>query len=48
MQGHCRRSDRGLVAAALREIFDAESFPDAKARLAEVCERFAGPLPKLA
>jgi hypothetical protein len=24
MQGHCRRSERGIVAAALREIFDAE------------------------
>ena len=25
MQGHCRRSERGLVAAALREIFDART-----------------------
>jgi len=48
MQGHGRRSDRGLVAAALREIFNASGIAEAKARLAEVCERFAGPLPKVA
>ncbi|KAB2846260.1 MAG: IS256 family transposase [Hyphomicrobiaceae bacterium] len=48
MQGHGRRSDRGLVAAALREIFNAEGYEEAKARLAEVCERFAGPLPRVA
>ncbi len=48
MQGHCRRSERGLVAAALREIFDAEGAEQAKARLGEVLGRFRGPLPKLA
>ena len=39
MAGHCRRSERGLVAAALREIFDASDLGAAKARLAEVSER---------
>ncbi len=48
MQGHCRRSERGLVAAALREIFDAEGAEQAKARLGEVLDRFRGPLPKVA
>jgi putative transposase len=48
MQGHCRRSERGIVAAALREIFDAEVAEQAKARLGEVLERFRGPLPKVA
>ncbi len=48
MHGHCRRSDRGLVSAALREIFDAESLEAAKSRLGEVLERFRGPLPKIA
>ena len=48
MQGHCRRSERGLVAAALREIFDAPDLEAAKARLGEVLERFRGPLPKIA
>jgi transposase-like protein len=48
MHGHCRRSDRGLVSAALREIFDAEGLEQAKARLGEVLERFRGPLPKVA
>ena len=48
MQGHCRRSERGLVSAALREIFDAHDLQAAKARLAEVTERFHEPLPKIA
>ncbi|GAC1326935.1 MAG: IS256 family transposase [Thermoleophilaceae bacterium] len=48
MQGHCRRSERGLVAAALREVFDAEGLEQARARLTEVLERFRGPLPKIA
>ena len=48
MQGHCRRNERGLVAAALREIFDAPDPQTAKARLADVIERFAVPLPKIA
>ena len=48
MHGHCRRSQRGLVSAALREIFDAEGLEAARARLGEVLDRFRGPLPKLA
>ena len=48
MHGHCRRSERGLVSAALREIFDAEGLEQAQLRLGEVLERFRAPLPKVA
>jgi len=48
MHGHCRPSERGLVSAALREIFNAEGRAAAKAHLGEVLERFRGPLPKIA
>jgi putative transposase len=48
MQGHCRRSERGIVAAALREIFDAEGEERARSHLGEVLERFRGPLPQIA
>jgi len=48
MQGHCRRNERGLVSAALREIFDAPDLETAKARLGEVLERFRDALPKIA
>ena len=48
MQGHCRRTERGLVSAALREIFDATGLQAAKARLGDVLERFRDPLPKIA
>ena len=48
MQGHCRRTERGLVSAALREIFDATGLQAAKARLGDVLERFQDPLPKIA
>ena len=48
MHGHCRRSERGLVSAALREIFDAENLEAARARLGEVLDRFRSPLPKVA
>jgi len=48
MQGHCRRSERGIVSAALREIFDAPDLEAAKTRLGDVLERFQDPLPKIA
>jgi transposase-like protein len=47
-QGHCRRSDRGLVAAALREVFDASSLEEARERAGVVIERFSGTVPKIA
>jgi putative transposase len=48
MHQHCRPSQRGLVSAALREIFNAESGAQARQRVAEVIERLAGPMPKVA
>jgi putative transposase len=48
MQGHCRRSERGLVAAALREVFDAEGLEQARAHLTKVTERLREPAPKIA
>jgi len=46
--GHCRRSERGLVAAALREIFDARDLDQAKQRMNSVLERFERSVPKVA
>ena len=48
MHGHCRRSERGLVSAALREIFDADNLEQARARLGEVLDRFRTTVPKVA
>ena len=44
---HCRRDQRGLVAAALREIFQAENGQAAKERVTSVLERLATVAPKV-
>src|SRR5512142_1556580 len=44
---HCRRDQRGLVAAALREIFNAESYEQAKQRVTSVLERLKDVAPKV-
>jgi putative transposase len=44
---HCRRDQRGLVAAALREIFNAEGYQQAKERVTHVLERLATAAPKV-
>jgi putative transposase len=44
---HCRRDQRNLVAAALREVFNAESQADARERVTHVLERLAGVAPKV-
>jgi putative transposase len=44
---HCRRDQRGLVAAALREIFQAEDGQAAKERVTNVLERLASVAPKV-
>jgi putative transposase len=44
---HCRRDQRGLVAAALREIFNAEGSKQAKERVTHVLERLASVAPKV-
>ena len=43
----CRRDERGLVAAALREIFNAESYEQAKQRVTSVLERLKDVAPKV-
>jgi len=48
MHGHCRRDERGLVSAALREIFDATDAETARDRCGSVLERFRGTVPKVA
>jgi putative transposase len=48
MLRHCRPSQRGMVSAALREIFNAESYEAARERAGEVIERLRGPAPKVA
>ena len=44
---HCRRDQRGLVAAALREVFNAEGLEQARARVGHVLERLQGIAPKV-
>jgi putative transposase len=48
MHGHCRRDERGLVSAALREIFDAPDAEVARERFGAVLERFRDTVPKVA
>jgi len=48
MHGHCRRDERGLVSAALREIFGAPDAAVARERFGSVLERFRGTVPKVA
>src|SRR3954447_11724395 len=44
---HCRRDQRGLVAAALREVFNADSGQQARERVGHVLERLAEVAPKV-
>jgi len=48
MLKHCRPSQRGLVSAALREVFNADGRDQARERVGEVLERFRGNVPKVA
>ena len=48
MLRHCRPAQRGMVSAALREIFNADSYDSARERCGEVIERLRGPAPKVA
>ena len=48
MLRHCRASQRGMVSAALREIFNAESYEQARERAGQVIERLQDPAPKVA
>jgi putative transposase len=44
---HCRRDQRNLVAAALREVFNAENQEQARERVSHVLERLASVAPKV-
>jgi putative transposase len=48
MHGHCKKSQRNMVSAALREVFNAEDLTDAKERSASVTQRLTKTVPKVA
>jgi putative transposase len=48
MHGHCRPSQRGLVSAALREVFNATDRDEARRRVGDVIERLTPIAPKVA
>jgi transposase-like protein len=48
MHRHCRPSQRGMVSAALREIFNATDQAAARERAGQVIQRLAGPAAKVA
>jgi transposase-like protein len=47
MHQHCRPTQRGLVSAALRELFQAEDGAQARERLGQVIERLEPTVPKV-
>jgi transposase-like protein len=47
MLAHCRRDQRGLVSAALREVFNAQDAADARDRAGHVLERLESLAPKV-
>jgi len=47
MLRYCRPHQRGMVSAALREIFNATSYQTARERSGEVIERLAATVPKV-
>ena len=47
MLAHCRRDQRGLVSAALREVFNAENHAQARERAGHVLERLEPVAPKV-
>lgn len=48
MLKHCRPAQRGMVSAALREVFNAPEEEAARERCGEVIERLRAPAPKVA
>ncbi len=48
MLGHCARAHQPMIATAIRQIFNADSLTDARARLAEVADRLGDLSPKVA
>lgn len=48
MHGHYRPSQRGLVSAALREVFNAQDQAEARQRVGEVIDKLTPIAPKVA
>jgi transposase-like protein len=48
MHQHCRPSQRSLVSAALREVFNAEDYDHARAHVTTVIEQLTSTVPKVA
>ena len=48
MTGHVARAQQPMVAAAIRSVFTADSYDEARATLADVAQRLQGPAPKVA
>jgi transposase-like protein len=48
MHQHCRPSQRALVSAALREVFNADSYDQARAHVTTVIDQLAPTAPKVA
>ena len=47
MHGHCRPSQRGMVSAALREVFNAPDDAEARRRVGALIDRLADQVPKV-
>ncbi|MTD43650.1 IS256 family transposase [Conexibacter sp. W3-3-2] len=47
MHGHCRRNERGLISAGLREVFQAADGTEARRRVGELLDRLAPVAPKV-
>jgi putative transposase len=48
MVGHCGRSQRPMIATAIRQIFNADTGAEAREQLAEVVDRLQAPAAKVA
>ena len=48
MLRHCRTSQRGMISAALREVFNADGHQAARERCGEVIDKLTDPAPKVA
>jgi len=47
MHGHCRPAQRGMVSAALREVFNAPDQPEARRRVTALIDRLTDQVPKV-
>jgi putative transposase len=47
MHGHCRPAQRGMVSAALREVFNAPDHAEARRRVTALIDRLAEQVPKV-